>query len=338
MKRVTLIIFSFALVASLFIVTPGNSGPESFTIKFATVAPEGSSWMNVWSELNRSVMKKSGGRLKFQIYSGGVSGDEKDVIRKMRLGMLHSAGFTGNGLGEILPDTRVLELPFLFKTSEEVDYVVNKMNGYFSAAFEKKGFILLGWADVGFVNIYTNAPVKSMSDLKKIKMWTWEGDPLAAATFESIGITPIPLSVTDVLTSLQTGMVDGVYSSSLAMVALQWFTKVKYMSMPPMTNATGAVLITKRMFNKLPADLQKILKEESRIYLRKLVETSRKDNELSIDVLKNSGIKVVSVSDSEIQQLEKISETVSTKLTGELFSKDVLNKTVEALNEFRNGQ
>ena len=338
MKRTMLIAISLALLITALISVSGVTKPDSYVIKFATIAPEGSSWMNVWGELNQSLMKKTNGRLKFQVYSGGVSGDEKDVIRKMKLGMLHSAGFTGNGLGEILPETRVLELPFLFRSSEEVDYVVGKLNDYFRKAFEEKGYILLGWADVGFVHIFTNVPAKDLGALKQVKMWTWEGDPLASATFKACGITPIPLSVTDVTTGLQTGMVNGVYSSPLAMVALQWFTKVKYMSTPPMTNATGAVLITKKMFDTLPEDLKSVLMDECKTFLRKLVETSRKDNEESIKVLKNSGLEIVSVSDEGLKQLEAVSREVSKTLSGDLYPQDLLNRAVEALNEFKTAQ
>ena len=313
-----------------------NSRPDKFVIKFATLAPEGSTWMNIMNELNESVIKKSGGRLKFQIYSGGVSGDEKDVIRKIKFGMLQAAGFTGNGLGEIVPEIRVLELPFLFKNSEQVDFVSDRMSGYFAEAFEKKGFVLLGWAEVGFVHVFTNYPVKNLADLKNVKMWTWEGDPLANATFNACGISPIPLSVTDVLTSLQTGMIDGVYSSPLGAVALQWFTRTKFMISPPMTNATGAVLLDKKMMNKLPDDLQAILQEESKKYLRKLVVSSRMDNQESIKILEKAGLKNITITGEGLRELNEVGTKVSRELLGKLYSQEILNNTMKALQDFEN--
>ncbi len=123
-------------------------------IKFATLAPEGSSWMKQMRLLSKEISKQTDGEVALKFYPGGVSGDEKDVIRKMRIGQLHAAGFTGVGLGEILPEVRILDLPFLFNNDAEVRNVYEKMNPYFSKRFEDKGYVLIGWVPVGWIHFF----------------------------------------------------------------------------------------------------------------------------------------------------------------------------------------
>jgi len=206
----------------------------------------------------------------------------------------------------------------------------------FSKSFEKKGFVLLGWAEVGFVHIFTKTPVSSIEDIKNLKrMWAWEGDPLAEATFKAFGITPIQLPVIDVVTSLQTGLIDVVYASPLAAIAFQWYTRVKYMISEPMTNACGALLIDKRYFDRMPLDLQKILKDKCRSYMRELVILSRKDNKKSIEVLKENGIEVIKLSEENGKELERIGVEIRNELVGELYSKEFLDEILTALYEFR---
>ncbi len=338
MKRnyLELRIFLISIIFFMIIVFQVDVKGEEYEIKFATLATEGSTWMNVMNELNDDIQKSTNDRLKFKIYSGGVFGDEKDVLRKMRFGQVHCAGFTGMGLGEILSEIRVLELPYLYKNYNEIDYINEKFYERFSKSFEARGFVLLGWAEVGFVHVFTNTPVRSIEDIKKLKrMWAWEGDPLAEATFRAFGVSPIQLPFTDVITSLQTGLIDGVYTSPLAAIITQWFTKVKYMISEPMANACGALLIDKKFFDRMPLDLQKTLKDKCRIYMRRLVVLSRNDNKKSIEILKKSGIKVMDLGEESRKEFERIGVEVRNKLVGRLYSEELLDEMLNTLNEFR---
>ena len=241
---------------------------QQHTIKFATVAPEGSTWMNIMREYDEAVRDESGGRLRFKIYGGSSQGEDNVVLRKIRLGQLHSAGFTGVGLGEIAPKVRILDAPFLFRNYKEVDHLYETLGKEFKETFEENDYVLLGWAEIGFVYVFTNTPVRTLDDLSGVRMWMWEGDPVAEATFKALNINAIPLSVIDVLTSLQTGLIDGAYTSPLAAIALQWFTRVKYMMGVPIADASGAVVISKKKFDSLPKDLQEILLRNGRKYMR----------------------------------------------------------------------
>lgn len=309
------------------------------TIKFATIAPEGTTWMNVMNEFSEAVSEATNGEVTFKIYPGSVQGDDPDVLRKIRINQLHSAGFTGVGLGKILPEVRILDSPFLFRNHEEVDYVKNKFMDRFAEGFEKKGFILLGWAEVGFVYVFSNIPVNTIDDMKGVKMWMWEGDPLAEATFKALGVSAIPLSVVDVLTSLQTGLVDGVYTSPLACVSMQWFTKTKYVLDVPLANSNGAVLLSKRMFNKLSPEHQEIVMEKGRKYFRKLVKLGREDNEKAMEAILNSGIQKVTLpNQATLREYEKAGAEARRMLVGDLYDQSLLNKIEHAVQEFREGK
>ena len=167
-------------------------------------------------------------------------------------------------------------------------------------------------------------------------MWSWEGDPVAEATFTSLGLHPIPLSITDVITSLQSGIINGVYSPPLAAVAFQWHTRVNYMFDLPIANAMGAVIISKRFFNKLPEKYQKLLVEESKKYFSKITEASRADNLKSIEVMKKQGIQVIKpFSAGEIQKFDAAGKTARRKLVGKLYSKEILDTVEKALDEYR---
>jgi TRAP-type transport system periplasmic protein len=305
-------------------------------IKFATVAPEGSTWMNVMTEYAAAVKDATNGEVSFKIYAGGVAGDEQIVLRKIRVGQLHSAGFTGVGLGEILPEVRILDSPFLFRSAEEIDHISSTLFDYFAQRFEEKGFVLLGWAEVGFVYVYTDKPIYGLEDMSGVKMWMWEGDPIAEATFNAFDISPIPLSISDVLTSLQTNLIDGIYVSPLACTALQWHTKVKYMLNFPLANSNGAVLLSKKQFDKLTDEQQKILKDLSFEYLGKLTQLSRQDNVKSLELIKQAGIQFTELKDpNEIESFYKLGEKARKALVGKLYDQKLLDQVENSLKEFR---
>lgn len=304
-------------------------------IKLSVLAPEGSTWVKVMEEMNQDIQTKSGGKLGLKIYAGGVSGDERDVIRKMRIGQVHAAAFTGVGLGQIVPSVRILELPMLFRSYAEIDYVKEKLKPQFQKQFSKKGFELLGWAEAGFVNIYSNKPIKNKKDMEGVKMWAWEGDPLVKAMYESLGITPIPLSLPDVLTSLQTKLIDGVYGPPIGIIALQWFTKVKNMTNINLANSTGALLISKKKFNQLSPNLQKILKESSKKYSKILVARIRSENGQAVSTLKKNGIQIIEIAPKDKEELITVSEAVYPKLVGKLYSQALLNQVKGYLKEKR---
>jgi TRAP-type C4-dicarboxylate transport system substrate-binding protein len=326
-------------LALLFGLTLYAPSPAQELIKFASIAPDGSTWAKVMREYDAAIRKESGGRLGFKLYLGGSQGEDMDVIRKMRLGQLHSAGLTGVGLGEIASLARIMDSPFLFESYAEVDHIYTTFDKEFSKAFEDHGYVLLGWAEVGFAYVFTNTPVRQASDMRGVKMWMWEGDPVAEAAFKTLGINPIPLSVVDVLTSLQTGLINGAYASPLATIALSWHSRVKYMMSVPLADASGAVVISKKRFDALPPDLQEILLRNGRKYLGELTRKSRDENAAALSTLKKTGVQTVEVKDPKIlADFVVAGKKARQSLVGKLYDSDFLQRVEQAVADVRAGK
>jgi TRAP-type transport system periplasmic protein len=328
----SLILVLCAVIAPM--ASPAHA--QQHIIKFASIATEGSTWLNVMREYDAAIRKESGGRMGFKIYAGGVQGEDKDVMRKIRLGQLHSAGITGVGVGEISPKLRILDAPFLFRNYVEVDNFTQKFGPELEQEFIKNDYVLLGWAEVGFVYVMTNTPVHGVQDMHGVKMWSWEGDAIADAAFRALGIASIPLSVTDVLTSLQTGLINGAYTSPLAAVALQWNTRVKYMTGVPLADASGAVVVSKKKFDTLPADLQEILLRNGKKYMAILTQKSREENAAAIQTMKRNGVQIVEISSPKtLDEFYATGKKARQSLVGKLFDQDFLNRVEKSVNDFR---
>jgi TRAP-type C4-dicarboxylate transport system substrate-binding protein len=286
-------------------------------------------------ELTETVQKKTDGKVRLRFYPGGIQGDEGVVLRKMMTGQLHGAGLTGVGLGEVSPELRVLELPLMFRSQEEVRRVHEKLDAQFEKILAERGFTLLGWSEVGFVYLFSKKPVRNGEDLKRLKVWLWEGDPLAEAFLKELDVSPVPLSVTDVMTGLQTGLVDAVYVSPMAAIALQWFTRVDYMTKVPLTHALGAVVVKTEQIEKLSPEDRRILMAESRDVFRRLAEATAAENKEAEKVLQERGITFVDPDASIQEEFKAIGRRVWDELAGELYSKELLDRVLGAVREAR---
>jgi TRAP-type transport system periplasmic protein len=308
-------------------------------IKIATIATEGSTWMKIMEQFDAEVREKTAGEVGFKFYPGGVLGDDSDVLKKIRTsGQIQGGGFTGVGLGEIAPGLRVLEIPFTFRSADEVHAVRDRMSAELEKMLSDAGFELIGWADVGFVYLFTKEPVGSIADLKKVKMWLWQGDPLAETLLRTVGVSPVPLPITDVVTSLQTGLINGVYTSPMGCISLQWFTRVGYMTDIPVTHANGAVVVTKKSFDSISPASQAIVKESAKKYFDMLNEATAKEGAASLTTLKEKGIKSVALDEADKSGFDAVGKTVREKLVGTLYTQAVLDRTLQTLADVRSGK
>jgi len=295
---------------------------DAQTIKLATLAPEGSSWMKLFGEWKAAIEKRTGGQVNVKFYAGGVAGEERDVIRKMRLGQMTGAAITAVGLGLIQPAVRVLEIPFLFKDDSELGRVRTELEPDFRKKFEDQGYELLAWGDVGPVRLYSNIPLHDKSDLQKVKMWVWNDDPLLQKLFQRLGMNAVALGVTDVLTALQTGTINGCNGSPLAAVALQWHQKVKYATSMELSQAVGAVVLTKKQWEALTPEQRKVVDEESRTLSANLIKLIRHDNEASLAKMKSQGIEVVPTPEPLVAEIRAQGKVVAAEMDGKLYSKE----------------
>ncbi len=328
-----------ALLCALSLCSAHLAAAE-YTLKFATLAPPGSTWMNLLQDWGDTVKQRSNGRLVFKFYPGGVQGDEPDVLKRMRFDSLQGGAFTGYGIGQMYSPARVLEIPFLFDNYAEIDAVRAKFMPEFEAGFQDNGYRLLGWMEVGFVHFFSKQPINTLDDLKKRKIWLWQGDALGEAMFRAGKLAPIPLSITDVYTSLSTGLIDTVYCTPLASIALQWFTKTEYVTSVPMANGIGGLIVTNKFFDSLPPDLQALLLETGREAGERLIAETRIDNDKSLDVLKQEGLKfVMHAQDVDRTELLRMRDDAAKELTASGYiPKDLYERTWAELKILRAAQ
>jgi TRAP-type C4-dicarboxylate transport system substrate-binding protein len=336
MIRSTIIkIARLGLIALSLTILPATGVTKTLQIKIATLAPEGSSWMTTFYAIDEEVRTKTDKQVGFRFYPGGVLGDEKDMLRKMHIGQINGAALTSAGLSAIYEETDVFQIPFLFKSYHEVDSVLEEMNAFFQKGFDENGYILLGWSEGGFVRLMSTKPVTTLNDLRKVKVWTWEGSPMTKAIFDQANVSAIPLTVPDVLVGLETGLVDVVYAPPSGAISLQWFTKIKYMTDVKLIYLIGGLVMQKKVFNKISPDHQKILLEICRRRINELKTTIRKENQEAIQVMVKHGVKIVTPTAAEVAEFINVSDQAMQRLEGKSFSKKIRDEVTAKIEAYR---
>jgi TRAP-type C4-dicarboxylate transport system substrate-binding protein len=319
------------LLALLTVVSLTAPAAADSTIKLATLAPEGSSWMKLFHEWQRGVETKTAGRVKVKFYAGGVQGDERDVLRKIRLSQLSGAAVTGIGLASINPEVRALEIA---RNYDELDYLRNALGDTLKQKFADKGYVLLGWGDVGPVHVFSNRPIRSMSDLRATKLWQWSDDPITGKLFAALDVHGVPLGVPDVLPALSTGTIDAFFGSPLSTLALQWSTHAKYVSSMVIGQASGATVIAKKAWDGISPEDQKVLLEESRALETKLLAQVRADNAQALKSMRERGLELVTTPPELEKELQKRGDSVAVA-AGAAFSPEFQNKVKKLVDDYR---
>ncbi len=261
------------------------------TLKIATLAPDGTSWMKAMRGAAKEIRTKTEGRVKLRFYPGGVMGNDKSVLRKIRIGQLHGGAITSGGLASVYPDIQIYSLPFLFRSTQEVDYVRARMDTGIIEGLQQKGLVSFGIGEGGFAYLMSQLPFSSASALKSLKIWSPEGDQLSYNAFKSIGVTPVPLSITDVLTGLQTRLIDTVGTTAIGAIALQWHSRVKHLADLPLSYIYATLVISEKTLKKLAPKDSAILQEALATTFEQINRRNRSDNTGARIALKNQGIQ-----------------------------------------------
>jgi TRAP-type C4-dicarboxylate transport system substrate-binding protein len=297
-------VLSLCTVAALAIA--GRAARADNTeIRIATLAPSGSPWMEVLDKAASEIKDKTSGRVTLKYYEGGQQGDERDFVRKIKLGQLDGAAVTAVGLSMIDPSIRVLEMPMMFASAEELDYVADKMWPHFQAKFAKLDFKLNDRGEVGWVYFMSKQKVESIDDLKKQKLWLWGDDQLVTAIFKKLGLSGTPLGVPEVDAGLTSGKIDACYGSPVAAVALQWYSKIKFITTMPMSFAIGATVVSTKAVAKMSAEDQKLLEDIGTSNAKKLRKVIRKSNDDALGTMKRKGVTVVPTPQAMVDDFTK---------------------------------
>ncbi len=334
-RSASMTIIGLCIITSMVMVSITPAAAKPVVIKLATLAPEGSSWIETFNSINAEIQQKTDGQVRCKFYAGGVLGDEKDMLRKMHIGQIHAAALTSAGLSAIFSEMDVFQIPFLFESHKEVDFVLSQMDAFFRQGFDKNNHILLGWSEAGFVRLMSTKPVATIADLRKVKVWTWEDAPMTRMIFEEARVSAIPLSVPDVLVGLQTGLVDVVYAPPSGAISLQWFTKTRYITDVKLIYLIGGVIIKKKAFNKIAPAHQKIVIDVWQRQMKRLKQIIRKENQQAMQVMVNQGIKIITPTPDQVAEFKKVSAKAIQRLEGQTFSQKILDEVTAAIETYR---
>ena len=303
----------FPVLLSLALVAPAAAQ----TLKIATLAPDGSAWMREMRAAAAEVKQETAGRVEVKFFPGGVMGNDAVVLRKVRLGQLQGGVLTASELSLVYPDAPLYSLPFLFENWEQVDRVRAQVDPLLAKGFERHGLHALGITGVGFAYLMGDRPLRSQADMAGIKLWVPQNDEIAIRTFKLGGVSPIPLPIGDVFTSLQTGMVDTVANTPSGAIALQWHGKIKAMVDLPLTFVVGYLVVDDKAWKKLsPAD-QAVLAKSFAAAARRMDASVRRDDVSALAAMRRQGMVLTTLDPAEAARWRALGARVTADMEAE---------------------
>jgi TRAP-type C4-dicarboxylate transport system substrate-binding protein len=324
---------ALAFAAALLAAPP--LAAQKTTIKLATLVPDGSVWHRILKDMGAAWSRDTAGRVTLNIYPGGVAGDEPDMVRKMRIGQLQAATLTVTGLSEIDDSFGVFQVPMFYDSYAELDAVVGKLAPVLRERLDAKGFVLVHWGHAGWVHLFSTKPVRSLDDLKKTKLFVWAGADRMVQWWKANGFQPVALAATDILTGLQTGMIEALPTTPLAALSLQWFRSTPYMLDIGLAPLVGGTVVTKKAWEKLsPEDRAKLLAAGLAAERRLQQEVPAQDAK-AVEEVRKRGLQVVQVSDEAAWR--KSAETIAASTRGPVVEASIYDLAVRERQAYRAG-
>jgi len=294
------------------------------TIKIATLSPDGTFWMKQMRAGAKEIKEKTQGRVKFKFYPGGVMGNDENVLRKIRIGQLHGGAVTLGTLSQSTPDTTIYGLPFLFSSLDDAAEIRKTSDLILNKKIEENGFICFGIAQGGFTYLMSKQPINSLDDLRNQKSWVPEKSDVGLSVYRYVDVTPISLPLSDVLTGLQTGLINTITTSPIGALALQWHTHVNYVVDLPLNYLAAMMIVDKKVFKKLSETDQAIVREVMGKVYKKIDEQNRVDNIAARKALTNQGVKFVKLTAEEKENWDKLGDSVINEMIRKYsYSKDL---------------
>ena len=327
-KRLSRFMAIFFLTAYLFSV-------NAITVKLGSLAPNGSPWDKGLREISAKWTELSGGKVVLKIYPGGIAGNEDNMLRKMRIGQLGAAAVTGMGLCRVYNGILALQLPLLIRNDEELHYVLDKMKHEFEEKMEAGGFKVLIWSKVGWAHFFSKRPIVVPDDLRAHKQFVYSGDADGIQAWKDAGFNPVPLNVTDLMSSLQSGMVEAYTTTPLSAASYQWFNLSKNMCGLKWAPLIGGIVISTKLWNKIPADIRPALLSAALEIGSRLQKDIDAADSQAISAMKKSGLVVSTVSAEDEKKWENETKKSFSKLAGKSFDISSFNKIQNILKEYR---
>ncbi|MEM5947489.1 TRAP transporter substrate-binding protein DctP [Spirochaetia bacterium 38H-sp] len=305
------------------------------TIKIASLAPANTPWDDAMRQIAKKWYEISDGKIVVKIYPGGIAGDEIDVIRKMRLGQLQGAVLSSVGLNKIEPELMTMGLPLITQTDEEVIYLLERMGPRWSKLLEDKGMVPVAWQLAGWVSFFTRTPAYSPEELRALKLRSYPDEPEMNQTFKEFGFNVVPIPQNEVLSALQTGMVDAAYAPPVLAATLQWFGIANHYNTLRFAPVVGGLVIDKRTWNRIPQeyreDFIKAASEVAKDLNDKVIEVDKK----AIEIMKQNGLIVHEATEKEIQEWQSLAKKGLDRLADNLFSRELYEEVLAVIKEYR---
>ena len=305
-------------------------------IKMATLSPEGSPWDKILKDMGKRWAAETGDRVQLTLYPGGVAGDEPDIIRKMRIGQYHAGAISVSGLVDIDEFFTVFEVPLFYRDYDEMVHVLQELTPTLRDRLDQKGFVLLGWGYVGWVYFFTSKRVTTLDEFKNLKIFTWAGDEAMVQWWRRNGFKPVALAATDIVTGLETGMIEAISVPPLYAMQMQFYKKAPFMADLGLAPMMGAMLMSKRSFSRLSEADQKVVLAAGKEAEQKVLEQIPKLDEMAVNLMGNGGLTVVNVKDAaNAQEWVKAAEDFANDMRGDIVPEEIFDEADRARQAYR---
>lgn len=333
------LLLCLALLAIFLAAAHPSLAQKPTTIKLASLVPERSVWGTFLRQMAADWKEVTDGRVNLRLYPGMVAGDDPDVVRKIRIGQLNAGTLTLTGLVEIDDYFSVFGMPMYFDSYEEYFYVIEKLQPVLEKRLLDKGFVFINWGHGGWVHLFSTKPIRTIDELKKHKLFVWAGDDRMVTWYKRNGFHVVPLQLPDVVTALQTGMIEALPSTPLAALSLQWFRNAPYMLDLGFAPFLGATVVSTRSWNKIsPADQAAIL-EVSRASSRRFrTEIPVQDAE-AVTEMSARDLEVVAVdNEAVLADWRAATEKFASTIRESVVPPEIFDLAQKARAEFRSKQ
>ena len=308
-------------------------------VRLGTLAPRGSSYYQILLSMGEKWRQAPGGGVSLTIFPDGSMGGEADMVRRMRVGQIQSGLLTVVGLSEIDSSVSALQnMPMMFRSLDEVDYVRQKLSPTLEKKLLAKGFVVLFWGDSGWVRFFSKQPVLYPADMKKMKLFTWAGDVHQLDIMKAGGYQPVPLETNDILPSLQTGLITAVPSTPFYALAGQFYRPSPHMLELNWAPLVGGAVLSKKTWEAMPPSTQEIVLKAAREAGDQIKLKSRTESDQAVDAMKKRGLTVHPVTPDIEAIWRKTAEEVYPKIRGTIVPADMFDEVRRILEEYRNLQ
>jgi len=326
----------FLSIALLMLCAPGMA---AVTLKIATATPDGTQWMKDMRGSAKEIKERTEGRVVIKYYGGGIKGSDSKVLSQIRIRQLQGGAFPPSALAGQYSDLNLYGMPLVFDSEEEAAFVRSRMDARLQQGLEDAGFVNFGFATSGFASILSSTPVKTLADLKGKRVWVPDGDSISYKSMQALSLNPVTLPITDVLTGLQTGLIDIVMIPPIVALVLQWHTKVKYVTEVPLVYSFGLMAVDKKTFDKISDDDKSIVREVMTRTYQNFDEVNLIENRKAFDSLVRSGIERVEFDDEEFIKVRSVLLASNLKLGADgAFTVELYEEMLRHIDEFRREQ